>query len=72
MNPITKDTNGCWQKTQQSKDMKDAVERRIKYAKEHGACISTRGQNDTVIARPIIIQMDRDTRPYAHPLCTLL
>ena len=55
-----KDENGIWQETKQSGDMKTAVEQRIQYAKEHGARISTRGQNDTVIARPLIIQLDKE------------
>lgn len=38
-----------------------SVNRRIQYAKEHGARISTKGQNDTVIARPLIVQLDRET-----------
>lgn len=38
-----------------------SVNRRIKYAKEHGARISNKGQNDTVIARPLIIQLDNET-----------
>lgn len=55
-----KDENGIWQETKQSGDMKTAVERRITYAKEHGARISTKGQNDTVIARPLILQLDKE------------
>lgn len=55
-----KDENGIWQETKQSGDMKTAVERRIQYAKEHGARISIKGQNDTVIARPLILQLDRE------------
>ena len=52
---------GLWEKTQQSKDMSGAVKRRIQYAKEHGARIAKVGKNDTVIARPIVIQMDTET-----------
>ena len=55
-----KDENGIWQETKQSGDMKTAVEQRIQYAKEHGARISTKGQNDTVVARPLILQLDRE------------
>lgn len=55
-----KDENGIWQETKQSGDMKTAVERRIEYAREHGARISTKGQNDTVIARPLILQLDKE------------
>ena len=51
---------GLWEKTQQSKDMSGAVKRRIQYAKEHGARIAKVGKNDTVIARPIVIQMDKE------------
>lgn len=51
---------GLWEKIQQSKDMSGAVKRRIQYAKEHGARIAKVGKNDTVIARPIVIQMDTE------------
>ena len=51
---------GLWEKTQQSKDMSGAVKRRIQYAREHGARIAKVGKNDTVIARPIVIQMDTE------------
>lgn len=51
---------GLWEKTQQSKDMSGAVKRQIQYAKEHGARIAKVGKNDTVIARPIVIQMDTE------------
>lgn len=51
---------GLWEKTQQLKDMSGAVKRRIQYAKEHGARIAKVGKNDTVIARPIVIQMDTE------------
>lgn len=56
-----KDVNGNWKKTDQSKDMLHAVNARIQYAKEHGARISTKGQNDTVIARPLVVQLDGET-----------
>lgn len=51
---------GVWKKTVQSEDMSGAVKRRIQYAKEHGARIAKVGKNDTVIARPIVIQMDTE------------
>lgn len=51
---------GVWEKTVQSEDMSGAVKRRIQYAKEHGARIAKVGKNDTVIARPIVIQMDAE------------
>ena len=41
--------------------MAGSVQRRIEYAKNHGARISTKGQNDTVIARPLVIQLDSET-----------
>ncbi len=37
------------------------INQRIQYAKEHGARISTKGQNDTVIARPLILQLDEES-----------
>ncbi len=56
-----KDSNGEWQKTDHSKDMANAINRRIEYAKEHGARISTKGKNDTVILRPLVVQIDNDS-----------
>lgn len=56
-----KNENGQWQETKQSKDMADAIERRIEYAKEHGARISTKGKNDTVVVRPLVVQLDKDS-----------
>lgn len=53
--------NGEWQKTSYSNDMVNAINRRIEYAKEHGARISTKGKNDTVIVRPLVIQLDNDS-----------
>lgn len=41
--------------------MASSVNRRIEYAKEHGARISSKGQNDTVIARPLLLQLDKDS-----------
>lgn len=55
-----KDQNGEWKQTTFSKDMVGAVNRRIDYAREHKARISSKGKNDTVIVRPIVVQMDRD------------
>lgn len=56
-----KDSNGEWQKTSHSKDMVDAINRRIEYAKEHGARITAKGKNDTVIVRPLVVQLDKET-----------
>lgn len=55
-----KDSDGNWKKTERSKDMVNAVNRRVQYAKAHGARISSKGQNDTVIVRPLIVQLDED------------
>ena len=41
--------------------MENAIERRIEYAKEHGARISTKGKNDTVVVRPLVVQLDSET-----------
>ena len=56
-----RDSNGEWQKTSHSKDMVDAINRRVEYAKEHGARIATKGKNDTVIVRPLVVQLDKET-----------
>ena len=56
-----KDSNGEWQRTSHSKDMVNAINRRIEYAKEHGARIATKGKNDTVIVRPLVVQLDNDS-----------
>ena len=56
-----KDSNGEWQKTSHSKDMVDAINRRIEYAKEHGARITAKGKNDTVLVRPLVVQLDKET-----------
>lgn len=56
-----KDEKGNWKRTDQSKDMVGAVNRRITYAKQHGARIADKGKNDTVIARPIVVQLDSET-----------
>ncbi|MFR7475484.1 plasmid recombination protein [Frisingicoccus sp.] len=55
-----KDNNGVWKKTDQSKDMVKAITRRVKYAGNHGARISSKGQNDTVLVRPLVVQLDSD------------
>lgn len=55
-----RDSNGIWQRTDTSKDMLNAVNERIAYAKEHGARIANKGKNDTVIARPLVVQLDKD------------
>ena len=56
-----KDENGQWQETSHSKDMADAIHRRVEYAKEHGARISAKGKNDTVVVRPLVVQLDNDS-----------
>ncbi len=56
-----KNSNGQWEKTSHSKDMVDAINRRVEYAKEHGARIATKGKNDTVIVRPLVVQLDKET-----------
>lgn len=56
-----KNSNGQWEKTSHSKDMVDAINRRIEYAKEHGARITAKGKNDTVIVRPLVVQLDKET-----------
>lgn len=55
-----KDSNGVWQQTDISQDMVEAVNQRVKYAKQHGARIASKGKNDTVIARPLIVALDKD------------
>lgn len=52
-------SNGVWQQTDTSNDMLNAVNERITYAKEHGARIASKGKNDTVIARPLVVQLDK-------------
>lgn len=56
-----KDDNGIWQETQQSGDMLNAINRRIDYAKANGARIYTGGKNDTVLVRPLVIQLDNES-----------
>ena len=53
-------SNGVWQQTDTSNDMLNAVNGRIEYAKQHGARITDKGKNDTVIVRPLVIQLDKD------------
>lgn len=55
-----KDSNGIWQRTDTSTDMLNAVNRRIDYARQHGARIADKGKNDTVITRPLVVQLDKD------------
>lgn len=55
-----RDSNGIWQRTDTSNDMFNAVNERITYAKEHGARIANKGKNDTVIARPLVVQLDKE------------
>lgn len=52
---------GNWEEAKTSKDMVQAVNRRIRYAKEHGARIYNGGRNDTTIVRPLLIQLDEET-----------
>ena len=56
-----KDDNGIWQETQNSGDMLNAINKRIDYAKEHGARIYTGGKNDTVLVRPLVVQLDNES-----------
>lgn len=56
-----KDRNGEWRKTARSGDMAQAAERRMKYASDRGARIAGKGQNDTVVARPLLVQLDKET-----------
>ncbi|MDQ9723027.1 hypothetical protein RFX65_02425, partial [Acinetobacter baumannii] len=53
-------SNGVWQQTDTSNDMLNAVNGRIEYAKQHGARITDKGKNDTVIVRPLVVQLDKD------------
>lgn len=52
---------GEWSETRHSKDIADAVSRRIRYAVKHGARIYDSGKNDTTIVRPLLIQLDEDS-----------
>lgn len=56
-----KDDNGIWQETQKSKDMENSIYRRIDYAKANGARIYTGGKNDTVLVRPLVVQLDNES-----------
>ena len=55
-----KNPKGVWQETATSQDMRNAVNQRIEYGKTHKARISDKGKNDTVIVRPLIVQLDKD------------
>ena len=55
-----KDSNGEWKATDQSSDMVGAIEARVEYARKHGARIYTGGKNDTVIVRPLVVQLGGD------------
>lgn len=56
-----KDDSGIWQETKQSGDMLTAINKRIDYAKANGARIYTGGRNDTVLVRPLVIQLDNES-----------
>ena len=53
-----RDSNGIWQRRYTSKDMLNAVNERIAFAKEHGARIATHRDSRYVIARPLVVQLD--------------
>ena len=53
-----KDDNGNWQVAQHSEDIMGAVDRRLQYARDHGARITDKGKNDTVIVRGLLWQLD--------------
>lgn len=55
-----KDNKGSWWKTKHTKNMVNAVNYRLDYAKEHGARISSKGQNDSTILRPLVVQLDNE------------
>ena len=56
-----KDDNGIWQETKNSGDMLNAINKRIDYAKANGARIYTGGKNDTVLVRPLVVQLDNES-----------
>lgn len=56
-----KNEAGEWVETTHSKEMVNAVNRRIQYAKSHGARIYDGGKNDTTIVRPLLIQLDEES-----------
>lgn len=56
-----KNDNGIWQETQNSGDMLNAINKRIDYAKANGARIYTGGKNDTVLVRPLVVQLDNES-----------
>ena len=60
MNLITKILAVTGAGTDKPQDMLDAINRRIDYAREHGARIACKGQNDTVIVRPLVVQLTRE------------
>lgn len=56
-----KNADGEWVETTRSQDIAGAVNRRIGYAKQHGARIYDSGKNDTAIVRPLLIQLDEES-----------
>lgn len=56
-----KNEDGEWTEATRSKEMVQAVNRRIDYAKKHGARIYDSGKNDTTIVRPLLIQLDEES-----------
>lgn len=60
-----KDEDGLWRQADHSKELAEAVDRRIDYARAHGARICS-GRNDSVIARGIVMQLDEELIE-AHP-----
>lgn len=56
-----KNESGEWERAERTKDMAHAILRRVDYAKKKGARIYDGGKNDTVILRPLILQLDPDT-----------
>lgn len=56
-----KNEDGKWIETTHSKEMLQAVNRRIDYAKQHKARIYDSGKNDTTIVRPLLIQLDEES-----------
>ncbi len=55
-----KDENGNWVTTSHASDMVHSVERRLDFARTHGAVIYSSGKKDSVIVRPLIFQLDED------------
>lgn len=56
-----KNESGEWKRTKCPKDMVLSIQRRVDYAKKHGARIYNGGNNDTTIVRPLVVQLDPDT-----------